>query len=128
MFKVMLLVLFLTGGTTFAGDPGGNVPDSIAPPKAERALPGQIAKPKGKAQEKTPPKGEVGWVDASRKLVWINSGQADGIGPRAKIQVEQRQDDESIKGQIEMTRMLAPRLSEARILSQEAKENIDKGD
>jgi hypothetical protein len=126
MFKVTVLVLVLTVKTTFAGDPGGNMSKSIAPARAERALPREVAKPK--AQGKAPPRGNVVWVDAARNLVWINLGQADGIGPRAKLQVGQQQDDEILKGQIEVTRVLAPRLAEARILSQEVKESIDKGD
>jgi hypothetical protein len=127
MFKVtVLLLFFLTGATAFAGDLGRDVSSSIPPARAERAVPGEVARPK--AKEKTPLKGEVVWVDAACNVVWINLGQADGIGPRAKFQVGQQQDDEVIKGQIEVTRVLAPRLCEARILSQELKDPIDKGD
>lgn len=128
MFKVLIVMVLLSSGTAFAGDAGLNAPKSVAPPKSPKSLPGKIAKNKAKAQEKATPGKEVVWIDAARSLVWINLGQADGVGRGAKFQVGKKQDDEIVTGQIEVTRILAPHLAEARIISQEANESLGKGD
>jgi hypothetical protein len=98
---------------------------SIAPAKAQK---GKIAKPKEKALQNPPLQGDVVWVDVLRKVVWINLGQADGLKPRTRFQATEKQDDEVVKGQIEVIRNLAPHIAEARILSHDEKDPIAKGD
>ena len=68
----------------------------------------------------------MAWID--RQVVWINLGSADGVKNKAKFAVADRADDEAVKGHIEVTRLLGPHLSEARILDQEARRPIGKDD
>jgi hypothetical protein len=128
MRKVLILAACLVSGPTFAGEGRLMASKSIIPAKAQKALPQRIAKPQEKAQAKMPLQGEVAWVDASRQVLWIRWGQANGLKPRMKLQVMQKLDDEVVKGQVEVTRMLAPHMAEARILSQEEKNPLAQGD
>ena len=128
MRKVLMLAACFVSGTLFAGEAGLNVSKSITPAKAQKALPKRIPKPQEKAQAKMPLQGDVAWVDASRQVIWIRWGQANGLKPRMKLQVMQKLDDEVVKGQVEVTRVLAPHMAEARILSQEEKDPLTQGD
>lgn len=118
MSKILMVTAIFLRGTLFAGDAGPKMFPPVAPAKAQKALP----------RAEAALKGEVVWVDASRKTIWINLGQADGLKPRTKFQAMQKQDDEVVKGQIEVTRLLAPHLAEARIQTEEKNDPIAKGD
>lgn len=126
MLKALMLTTLCCLGTAFADDAGLTAAKSITPPKVERDLPGKVVKPK--AQEKAPARKAVMFVDADRQVIWINLGPMDGVKPRAKLQVGQQDDEEIVKGQIEVTRVLGPQISEARILSEDVKDPIGKGD
>ncbi len=87
------------------------------------------------------PDGEVRWVDHIGKRVWINLGEADGLKPRTTFSVYKKSHSgvgrgtekgqiggEDIKGAIEITRVLEPNLSEARIVDEDIYTPIAKGD
>ena len=67
--------------------------------------------------------GRISYVDNNRKVVSINLGRADGLKPGITFSVYQkdnsgigRRNTEDIKGKIEVTAILGPHRSEARIL------------
>jgi hypothetical protein len=87
------------------------------------------------------PDGEVRWVDHVGKRVWVNLGDADGLKPRTTFSVYKKTHSgvgrgtekgqiggEDIKGAIEITRILEPNLSEARIVDEDIYAPISKGD
>ena len=86
------------------------------------------------------PDGEVRWVDHLGKRVWISLGEADGLKPRTTFSVYKKSHSgvgrgtekgqiggEDIKGAIEITRVLEPNLSEARIVEEDIYAPIAKG-
>lgn len=87
------------------------------------------------------PDGIIRWVDHGGKKVWIGLGEADGLKPRTTFSVYKKTNSgvgrgttkgsvggEDIKGAIEVTRILEPNLSEARILSEDLYSPIAMGD
>ncbi|MBS0266755.1 MAG: hypothetical protein JSS02_32810 [Planctomycetes bacterium] len=87
------------------------------------------------------PSGQIRFVDTTGKKVWIDIGEAEGVRPRTTFSVYKKQHSgvgrgtvkgtvggEDIKGSIEITRVLEPHLSEARILSEDIYHPIMKGD
>jgi hypothetical protein len=84
---------------------------------------------------------EIRWVDPLGKRVWIGVGEADAVelstvyrvlkGPPSLRAVDSPQGDhaeEEIIGTIEITHVIEPHLSEARILHQDEKRPIVRGD
>jgi hypothetical protein len=87
------------------------------------------------------PDGIIRWIDRLGKKVWINLGEADGLKPRTTFNVYKKTSRgigrgaekravgrEDIKGTIEVTRILEPNLSEARILTEDLYSPIAAGD
>lgn len=80
------------------------------------------------------PDGVVRWVDYQAKTIWVNLGEADSLPVRTNFSVYQKahhgigRGAEDIKGAIEITRILGPHLSEARILESEIYAPIAAGD
>lgn len=64
-------------------------------------------------------------VDNASKMVWINLGEADFLKPRMTFSVYGKENQgvgrgaEDIKGKIEVTRILAPHMAEARIIEED---------
>lgn len=87
------------------------------------------------------PDGYVRNVDSFAKMVWISLGEADGLKPRTTFSVYKKINHgvgrgtqkgmvgaEDIKGSIEVTRIMGPNLSEARILNEDQFNPMSKGD
>lgn len=87
------------------------------------------------------PDGIIRWVDRTGSKVWIDLGQADGLKARTTFNVYKKipsrfgrekapiaVSGEEIKGTIEVTRVLEAHLSEARILTEDIRNRIAKGD
>lgn len=87
------------------------------------------------------PDGYVRMVDSFAHMVWIGLGEADGLKPRTTFSVYKKINHgvgrgtkkgmvgaEDIKGSIEVTRIMGPNLSEARILTEDQFNPISKGD
>ncbi len=78
--------------------------------------------------------GIVRWIDPVGKRAWVSAGEADGIKPGTRFNVFRKRKstfdpgDRLAKGSIEVTRVLAAHLSEARILTEERQNPIAKGD
>jgi uncharacterized coiled-coil protein SlyX len=68
------------------------------------------------------PDGTIRWVDNSTHLAWINLGSEDSLPRQMTFSVYAKNNsgvarqDKGIKGSLEVTRILGPHLSEARIL------------
>jgi len=73
-------------------------------------------------------------VDEAAKVVWINLGEADFLKVRMTFDVYEKESQEvgrrpqDIKGKIEVTRILGPRLSEARIINDDLLRPMAKND
>ncbi|MBI3865589.1 MAG: hypothetical protein HY290_27260 [Planctomycetia bacterium] len=87
------------------------------------------------------PSGQIRFVDTVGKKVWIDIGEAEGLKPRMTFSVYKKQHSgvgrgtvkgtvggEDIKAAIEVTRIMEPHLSEARILTEDIYNPIMKGD
>lgn len=87
------------------------------------------------------PDGYVQMVDPFAKMVWISLGEADGLKPRTTFSVYKKINHgvgrgtkkgtigaEDIKGSIEVTRIMGPHQSEARILNEDQFNPMSKGD
>lgn len=87
------------------------------------------------------PDGQIRWIDPVGKKAWISLGQADGVKPRTTFSVHKKQHsgvgrgtvkpgftDEGIKGSIEVTRVMEAHLSEARIVTEDIRNPMAKGD
>jgi len=87
------------------------------------------------------PNGEIRWIDPASHRVWINLGEADHLKPRTtfsvykttrsrvndgKIEIAIGPDD--VKGALEVTRVLEAHLSEARIVHEDIRHPMSKGD
>jgi len=78
--------------------------------------------------------GNVRTVDHSSGLVWISLGEIDKIKPRTTFSVYTKdhqgvgRDPEDIKGAIEVTRVVGPHLSQARIIDDDIYRPVTKGD
>ncbi|MCA9116271.1 MAG: hypothetical protein KDA79_14395 [Planctomycetaceae bacterium] len=78
--------------------------------------------------------GELRWVDHNAGLIWINLGSADKLPKRATFSVYNKghhgvgRGPEDIKGSIEVTRVIGPHLSEARILTDDIYQPMAPGD
>lgn len=76
--------------------------------------------------------GEVTWVDQNSQMVWINLGSADGLRRQMTFSVYDRRHTgvatAPIKARIEVTRVMEPRLAEARILEDNLSDPIMQGD
>ena len=82
----------------------------------------------------------VRWVDPIGKKVWISVGEDDGVDLRTAFDVHSKPQSrldatkpgevtaERTKGTIEITRVVEKKLSEARILKEDADDPIRKGD
>lgn len=89
----------------------------------------------------SPDGGVIRMVDSVAKKVWIGLGESGGVQPRMLYGVrmnpqaerdapdpEDRLGDEEIKAIIEISRVLGPHLSEARILDEDVDVPITRGD
>ena len=71
------------------------------------------------------PDGEIRRVDNNTRTVWVNLGDADNLRPQTTFSVYDQdhhgvgRGPEDIKGRIEVTRILGPHLSQARILEED---------
>jgi hypothetical protein len=87
------------------------------------------------------PHGEIRWVDHVGQRVWISLGEADGLKPRTTFSVYSKENsrendgkhevsigESERKGSLEVTRVLEAHLSEARIINEDLKKRIAKGD
>lgn len=87
------------------------------------------------------PDGQVVTIDGGSKRVWIDLGSDDGLRERTTFSVYRRTNTgvgrasaphaaspEDMKGKIEVTRVLEPHLSEARIVESDAFDPIGRGD
>ncbi len=78
--------------------------------------------------------GVIHWVDNVKKRVWINVGESDRLPKRTNFSVYTKthrgvgRDEEDIKGAIEVTRLIGPHLAEARILQEDKRRPMMKGD
>ena len=78
--------------------------------------------------------GQIRWIDPIGKKVWISLGEAAGLKPGAEFNVYKKTGnqvtrvDEKIKASIEVTRILAANLSEARIIEEDPSQPLAKGD
>lgn len=77
--------------------------------------------------------GMVRWIDADSKIVWINLGSAHKLVKRTNFGVYTRQAgpgfiEKDRKGSVEVTRILGPHLSQARILEEDANRPFALGD
>ncbi len=76
---------------------------------------------------KNQPAGSVKHVDPETQTVWINLGAKDGLKKRTTFQILEAKKEGAVNGQIEVVRILGPHLAEARILKQDPKSPIQKG-
>lgn len=87
------------------------------------------------------PDGNIDWVDAVTRRVFVNLGEVDGMRPRTTFSVYRKKNSgvgrgarpgqtgpEDIKGAIEITRVTGPHQSEAKILDEDLYSPIGKGD
>lgn len=80
------------------------------------------------------PDGEIRTVDNSTGVVWINLGKADRLPKRMTFSVYRKshqgigRGEEDIIGAVEVTKILGPHLSEARIVSDDIYQPISPGD
>lgn len=80
------------------------------------------------------PDGEIRTIDNSTGVVWINLGEADRLPKRMTFSVYRKahqgigRGEEDIIGAIEVTKILGPHLSEARIVSDDIYQPISPGD
>ncbi|QDV19377.1 hypothetical protein Pan153_40420 [Gimesia panareensis] len=80
------------------------------------------------------PDGEIRTIDNSTGVVWINLGEADRLPKRMNFSVYRKahqgigRGEEDIIGAIEVTKILGPHLSEARIVSDDIYQPISPGD
>ena len=80
------------------------------------------------------PDGEIRTVDNSTGVVWINLGEADRLPKRMTFSVYRKahqgigRGEEDIIGAIEVTKILGPHLSEARIVNDDIYQPISPGD
>jgi hypothetical protein len=84
-----------------------------------------------RAQDADLPDGEIRFVSAENRAVWINLGSADGLRRQVSFSVYAPQGKglrSPAKGKIEVTRVLTGRLSEARIVEEQADDPILQGD
>jgi hypothetical protein len=83
----------------------------------------------------------IRWIDPVSRKVWISLGEADGVKPRTTFNVYKKVHsgvgrgtvgpdftDEGIKGSIEVTRVTEAHLSEGRIVNEDIRNPIAKGD
>lgn len=80
------------------------------------------------------PSGAIQWVDMDTKLAWINRGEADSLRKGTTFSVYKQinkgvaRGSQDIKGAIEVTRIVGPHQSEARITRSKIEEPIVAGD
>lgn len=80
------------------------------------------------------PDGEVRWVDNATGVVWINLGSEDQLSTQTTFSVYDKSNEgvgrgpQDIKGSIEVTRILGPHLSQARILKEDIYRPMVAGD
>jgi len=87
------------------------------------------------------PDGQVVWVDAVSRKVWLDLGEVHGLRPRTTFSVYRKEHSgvgraavggakgpEDIKAAIEITRVLGPYQSEARIIDEDLYNPIGRGD
>ncbi len=80
------------------------------------------------------PDGTIRSVDNTTRNVWINLGSRDNLQPQTTFSVYDQQNygvgrgQEDIKAQVEVTRILGPDLSEARIIDEDLYRPIAVGD
>ncbi len=75
--------------------------------------------------------GEILFVNARNRTVWINLGQADGLRTQLRFNVYNNANDvdrREAKGEIEVTQILGPHLAEAQILRDSVYDPIARGD
>lgn len=80
------------------------------------------------------PDGVIRTVDQVSGMVWIGVGETDGVQPRTTFSVYTKdhqgvgRDSNDIKGAVEVTRVVGPHLSQARIVEQDDLRPIAAGD
>ena len=78
------------------------------------------------------PHGEVRWVNQANGIVWINLGQADGLGRQMAFSVYGSDSTDMKKavkkGSIEVTQILGEHLAEARVTEEKTNEPLLPGD
>ncbi len=75
--------------------------------------------------------GEITFVNARNRTVWINLGQADGLRTLLRFNVYSKAvdvDRRQAKGEIEVTHIIGPHLAEAQILRDSVYDPISRGD
>ncbi len=75
--------------------------------------------------------GEITFVNARNRTVWINLGQADGLRTQLRFNVYSSAGDvdrREAKGEIEVTQILGAHLAEAQILRDSVYDPISRGD
>lgn len=79
-----------------------------------------------------PADGRINWVNQKYGKVWINLGSADGLRPQVTFSVAAEGDADAEaaekKGAIEVVRITAPHMAEARITSDDATNPLMPGD
>lgn len=79
-----------------------------------------------------PEDGVVRWVNQRNKTVWINLGEADHLRPQVTFSIYSSDEDDALSAQrkasIEVTRILAANMAEARITDDESTNPIMEGD
>lgn len=79
-----------------------------------------------------PADGVVRWVNQRNGTVWIDLGQADNLRPQVTFSVYSGDEDDAMsaerKASIEVTRILSPRMSEARITNDIPTDPVLEGD
>jgi hypothetical protein len=76
--------------------------------------------------------GKITWIDQRSRLVWINVGSADGLRRQTSFSVVSADDsnpvDASLKGKIEVVRLIDRHLAEARIVEDDLSDPLMPGD
>ncbi len=79
-----------------------------------------------------PADGEVRWVNQRTGTVWINLGEKDGLRPQVTFTIFSSSQDDALtadqKATVEVTRLLGPKMAEARITSDTPTDPIVEGD
>ncbi len=79
-----------------------------------------------------PEDGVVRWVNQRNGTVWINLGEVDQLRPQVTFSVYSGDEDDALgaqrKASIEVTRILSPKMSEARITSDNPTDPVLEGD
>ena len=79
-----------------------------------------------------PADGVIRWVNQRTGVVWINLGEKDGLRPQVTFTIFSQTQDDAIsaaqKATIEVTRILGPKMAEARITSDTPTDPIVEGD